>query len=98
MTTGSCVVTGGCVESPHYGGGNYDNNEACTITFQQGGPIKFDGFNTELSYDKLTIGGAAYSGSTAPTEIVVQNGAAATWHSDTSVTQSGWRMCMASGT
>ena len=94
-TTGSCVIAGRCIASFNHGSGNYDNYENCAITFKQGGEVRFDSFDTERSYDILTIDGTPYSGSTAPAGVTVQESTSATWRSDGSDTQAGWRMCMA---
>ena len=70
VTAGSCTTSESCFQSPNYPS-NYDMDGTCTIKV-----LRSDGANEKLfvkafdtvpTYDKLTIGGTPYSGTTGPT-------------------------------
>lgn len=91
MDTENCIRSGNFPSA-------YDNDETCVISvdLSRAGPISVAAFATESGYDKLFVNGNSYDGSTGP-EGVVPN-ADIVWISDGSVTDSGWRICPASGT
>jgi hypothetical protein len=50
-------------------------------------------FETEKSYDTLTVGGVDYSGTLGPKGIFLQPGTLIQWKSDTSTQKKGWHLC-----
>ena len=50
-------------------------------------------FMTEGVYDKLTVGGVDYSGSTKPRNGTVLGNGLIQWTSDSSAVASGWKIC-----
>eukprot|EP01045_Picozoa_sp_COSAG04_P006650 COSAG04_NODE_331_length_16597_cov_7.054310_8_plen_996_part_00 len=92
----SCpVVEGGrCVTSRNYPS-NYQSGDSCTITARGSGTVSSEGtFSTESCCDYLTIGGARYQGSLAPSGVIVADGASITWWTDGSVTSAGFQLCI----
>jgi len=85
-----CEENGNCVQSKNHPG-QYGNNEACTIQLGGSVPVTVEAFSTESSYDFLTVGGQAYSGSSGPSSGSYTG--SITWASDYSVTSTGWRLC-----
>ena len=75
------------------------HNERCNITVADAGQISAVGtFATESYYDYVTLGGQQYSGSTGPSEVILQAGAVINWHtdymnSDGSSGLVGWTLC-----
>ena len=86
--TGKCAVDGNCFSSLDYG-----NYESCTFTIIGGGMLNVVSFNTENNYDKLTVGGTQYDGTTGPQGVVVSAGEEISWSSDVSSTRSGFEIC-----
>lgn len=75
---------------------HYTNHHDCEITAS--GPFTVEEFHTENYFDKLTIDGTVYSGSSSYSYSSVPRGemtATGTiqWHSDFVVTNKGWKMC-----
>jgi len=85
-----CEENGNCVQSKNHPG-QYGNNEACTIQLGGSVPVTVEAFSTESSYDFLTVGVQAYSGSSGPSSGSYTG--SITWASDYSVTSTGWRLC-----
>jgi len=85
-----CEMDGACMQSNNHPS-NYGNSEDCTIQITGSISISVDAFNTEATFDKLTIGGRSYSGTTGPASGSYTG--TITWTSDSSVTKSGWRLC-----
>jgi len=86
-----CEMDGNCIQSSNHPS-NYGNSEECTIQITGGSiSLSVDGFNTEATWDKLTIGGRPYSGTSGPASGSYTG--TITWSSDSSVTRSGWRLC-----
>jgi hypothetical protein len=56
------------------------------------GPIAVESFNTESGYDKLTVNGMEYDGTTGPSGITPTT--FIVWSSDSDATLGGWRLCM----
>jgi len=81
-----------CVQTANYPS-NYGDNQQCTITVASAGTINVDTFNTETRYDKLTIAGTVYMGSSGPEGLSVSAGDQLSWSSDTSATRAGWKLC-----
>ena len=77
------------------GSGNHGNNERCTIAVNAAGTLTATSFSTESGYDYVTIGGQRFSGSTGPRGVSVAAGSSFSWHTDGSVTRSGWVICLA---
>ena len=92
-TTGDCSVTGDCFRSPNYPS-HYGDSQSCTITVHSGGILSVSAFDTEKNYDKLTVNGVVYSGSSGPSGVSVSAGATITWLSDSSSTSSGFEICL----
>merc|ERR1712151_169081 len=57
--------------------------------------IRVQSFNTEGGYDLLQVNGVDYSGTDGPVGVTPVG--EVVWSSDYSVQQTGWRLCMASG-
>ena len=90
---GPCTVDGACARSPNYPS-EYSNRQTCTITptsLAVGRRLSATAFNTERTYDKLTVNGRRYSGTVGPSNVLL--GSAFTWSSDGSVTGAGWEVC-----
>ncbi|CAK0889422.1 unnamed protein product [Prorocentrum cordatum] len=92
--TGYCTLDGSCVESHNFPQ-NYNNNQGCIleISAEFSAPIIVESFNTEASFDYLTVNGQLYSGSAGPSGITPTS--SISWTSDHTITQSGWRLCAA---
>ena len=88
-----CEETEGrCIQSKNYPS-QYGNSEACTVTIYGNFNLNVEAFSTEDRYDFLTMGGTRYSGSSGPSSGTYSGTIA--WASDSSVTNSGWRVCKA---
>lgn len=78
-----------CVSSQNYPL-DYGNNQACTISL--GFPeIRVVAFNTESTYDKLTVNGIEYAGTAGPNGVTPET--EIVWASDFSAARSGWQIC-----
>ena len=92
-STGPCKTYGNCACSSNYdasctfySGSKYKNNEECTVTFSSSAVLTSWAFSTEHVYDKVTVNGVQYSGSTGPDGVVASS---MTWWSDGSVVRDG---------
>eukprot|EP00662_Eupelagonemidae_sp_cell21_P058105 gene58105-biopygen29697 len=97
MSTGPCVADGSCITSSGYhpsANYGYDSDEDCDITPLMPGQLVVEAFQTEAVYDKLTIAGTDYESSNGPTGVVVGTSTIITWHSDNSVEDKGFRICL----
>ena len=99
VTSGSA----NCVVDPHTGCvsdgiGNHDNGENCTIEVLTNGVLSAAEFVVEAhatcAYDYIRIDSTKYCGTTGPTDVAVTAGTILTWHSDHSVTTTGWDICL----
>merc|ERR1712194_909972 len=91
VRSGSCTTDGnGCAKSPNYPSG-YNKNQACLL-HSDGITIGSVVFVTEKGYDKLTLSGQQYSGTTGPAVGEFVEGSI-NWTSDYSVQASGWKIC-----
>ena len=94
MTVGSgCTTSGPCFQSLNYPN-DYGSSQSCTIKVQNAGVLSSVGFNTESGYDKLTIGGTVYQGTSGPSNVAVSVNTAITWSSDGSTQSSGFIVCL----
>jgi hypothetical protein len=97
-TTGECYLSDSdrCVHSyQHMGGGNYGNGDSCTITVHGGGTLHDTGsFSTESCCDYVRFGGNTYSGSSGPPDTTVNDGDQIEFHTDGSVTRTGFEFCL----
>jgi len=89
---GNCSVSEDCVASPNYPE-PYGNKDYCLISLPKPSLIEVTAFETEKGYDKLSVNGRRYSGTsllgetfTAWTDL--------TWRSDESVVERGWQFCL----
>jgi hypothetical protein len=95
-STGPCKASGNCACSSNYDAsctspsGTYNNYEECTVTFPPSSLLTSSAFSTESRYDKVTVNGVPYSGSTGPYGVVASS---MTWSSDHSVVRPGWKIC-----
>ena len=96
MNSGPCTIlqSGQCVGRPN----GYDSNEVCQITVTSSQvlgacPI----FDTEASWDHLTIQGADYDGDDCPQGILLDAGSVIEWTSDWSSNGDGWEICIEPG-
>jgi len=95
ITSGACTLDGtDCVKSPNYPS-NYGNRQSCSIGISNdawtGKGINTEAFNTESRYDKLTVNGNQYSGTSGPQLVTPTS--ALTWSADYSVVKTGWKLC-----
>ena len=88
-STGQCTVNGDCFSSL-----NYVNSERCTFTMGEDGALNVISFVTESGFDKLTVGGIQYDGTTGPEGISVSAGEEITWYSDEIETREGFEICV----
>ena len=96
-STGPCKTYGNCACSSNYdasctfySGSKYKDYEECTVTFSSSAVLTSWAFSTEHEYDKVTVNGVQYSGSTGPDGVVASS---MTWRSDFSVVGDGWKIC-----
>ena len=96
VNSGPCTIlqSGQCVGRPN----GYDSNEVCQITVTSSQvlgacPI----FDTEASWDHLTIQGADYDGDDCPQGILLDAGSVIEWTSDWSSNGDGWEICIEPG-
>merc|ERR1719277_2585712 len=89
LTGSGCQCAGDCISSLNYPA-NYGNNQECSVEFGSAVPLSFEAFNTESSYDFLTVDGVQYSGTSGPASGSYSG---LSWASDYSVTRSGWKAC-----
>jgi len=85
-----CEMDGNCIQSLNHPS-NYGNNQQCSVELYGAISLSVNAFDTERSYDVLSVGGRYYSGTSGPS-----NGAYSgtmTWSSDGSITRSGWKLC-----
>ena len=90
---GPCTVIGACVRSPNHPF-DYGVSQSCTITPESpavGWLLTATAFSTESGYDKLTVNGVEYSGTTGP--MGVELSGAFTWSSDGFSNRDGWEVC-----
>jgi hypothetical protein len=94
VESGPCTLanSGTCFRSPNYPS-NYNNNEQCTFTSQDSVSLSVTAFDTESGYDKLTVNGVQYSGTTGPGGVQVSAGSTITWTSDSSTSRTGFEIC-----
>ena len=96
LQSGSCTTSGNCFESPNYPS-DYGSDQACSIkvlSVGAGEKLGSIAFNTESGYDKLTIGGTAYSGTLGPGGVAVSNNDVMTWSSDGTSVETGFQVCL----
>ena len=99
VTSGSCKINtdDNCLVSSNYPN-NYDSSDYCGIEMIQSGKLNVEAFNTESSHDTLSVRSKKYSGNTnGPNGVVVQSGDMLYWKSDSSVTRSGFKICLTVG-
>ena len=95
-STGPCKASGNCACSSNYDescssySGTYNSNEECTVTISPSAVLTSSAFSTESGYDKLTVNGVQYSGSTGPNDVAASS---MSWSSDYSMVHSGWKIC-----
>ena len=96
VTSGLCTVASDatCFRSPNYPS-SYDDNQQCTITVaaHEEVTLSVTAFDTEVGWDKLTVNGVQYSGSTGPEGVQVAAGSTITWTSDDADFFSGFEIC-----
>lgn len=89
---GNCAIdSDGCFTD---GPGYYGADEDCEVCVLRSGTVTAITFDTESSYDRLTVGsGGSFSGTTGPTNVAVSAGDCITFTSDSSVQKSGFQLC-----
>jgi len=90
ITGSGCEAVGDCAQSNNHPA-NYGNNDQCQIELYGDVSIQVESFETERSYDRLTVGGSTYSGTSGPSNGVYTG--TISWSSDYSVTKGGWKLC-----
>ena len=81
------------------GTGVHGDNENCRIEVLTAGVLSaVGGFDVEphpsCAYDFIQIGSEKYCGDVRPNNIAVTAGTTIAWHSDHSVTNDGWEICL----
>ncbi|KAK3258195.1 hypothetical protein CYMTET_32750, partial [Cymbomonas tetramitiformis] len=99
LTTGECALynNDGCFRSPHYDaatGALYGASQSCSITVNYKGYLDVHAFSTEATYDTLTVGGVAYSGTTGPSLVAAAKSSTITWSSDRINFGTGFEICL----
>eukprot|EP01046_Picozoa_sp_COSAG06_P019400 COSAG06_NODE_1382_length_9623_cov_4.820559_5_plen_1213_part_00 len=91
--------SGRCVHSRNHdeSNGKYHSGDSCTVTMNGGGTIHVTDFQTESSYDYITLNGQHYGGSTGPPDTYMGDGDTFTWQTDDSVQNHGWEICISGG-
>merc|ERR1719401_345237 len=89
---GDCETDADCIQSPNYPA-SYGNNHYCKIKTTTPGKVSVKDFDTEGQYDKITISGTGYAGSTGPDCVEIKS--SMEWTSDNSVVRGGWKICLA---
>ena len=95
VTSGAqyCHITGAQGSCVTDGAGSYGNRESCTVRADTTLWVSATEFDTENRYDRITIGGRAYSGRSGPSNVQMNAGSVLTWRSDGSVTRPGFVIC-----
>jgi hypothetical protein len=90
VDSGLCTVdsTAACFRSPNYG-----SSQQCTITAHEAVTLSVTAFSTEAGWDKLTVNGVQYDGTTGPGGVQVAAGSTITWTSDSSAREAGFEIC-----
>ncbi|CAE7218497.1 unnamed protein product, partial [Symbiodinium necroappetens] len=94
VTSGQCTLEAdGCISSPSYPR-SYPDDSSCSIHVPTGNTdaIQVVSFQTESGYDKLRVNDLDYSGTSGPYGVVPQGTIG--WSSDSSVSGSGWKICL----
>ncbi|GMH73073.1 hypothetical protein TrST_g10227 [Triparma strigata] len=89
---GTCYVNGNCFGTGSTSG-TYNNNERCTFTFSDTAAFAVGRFNTESGWDKLTVGGVEYDGTSGPSDGSVTAGEQFTWTSSDLYNRPGFEIC-----
>jgi len=96
-SSGACTVdANGCIMSPNYKRSSFNQygvNQTCAFTVTGSYAIDVKDFNTEKTYDFLTVNGNKYSGGSGNSPVGVVPSGKITWLSDSSVTNFGWMLC-----
>jgi len=103
VKAGKCIMDCGCATSPGFPN-NYPSDEGCKFLVTTSGAIKVEHFNTEESYDVLSVGAANSGGGSRRLQKwsgqgaglqghVVQKGAEVFWKADSSAEGTGWKLC-----
>ena len=90
LVSGSCVVSGDCVQSPNYPL-DYDD-ESCTF-YAPPGWISRVAFDTELNHDLLYLAGEVYHGDFGADGTELPVGGLIVWKPDLFQTRKGWELC-----
>ena len=82
VDSGPCTVdsTATCFSSPNYQS-TYGNLQQCFITAHEAVTLSVTAFSTEAGYDKFTVNGVHYSGTTGPEGVQVAAGSTIIWRS-----------------
>ena len=97
VTSGACMVSPGgeCWRTPNYPN-NYPATSTCAIAVSGSGGVRATAFDTESSYDSVTIAGNKFSGTGVndlTTGVAVLDGSTISWRSDSSNQRSGVEVC-----
>ena len=76
------------------GPGRYANYEDAIVHTRRAGILQSVEFDTETTYDYLQIGSSRYSGRNGPNNLALPANAAIKWHSDRSVQDHGFTICL----
>ena len=96
VNTGLCTTSGSCIYSPNYPS-NYGNSQTCKITVKSAlsdDILRSQAFNTEWNYDKLTVAGKTFSGTTGPSGITMAVDDIISWRTDSGSVKSGFHVCL----
>ena len=93
VVSGPCESDANCISRSAYA-----DSETCTFTVGGTFALAATSFNTEASYDILTVDDVSYSGqgiAFGPECVPVTPASTITWVTDSSVTNIGWTVCVA---
>mmetsp|Transcript_17689 Transcript_17689/g.41596 ORF Transcript_17689/g.41596 Transcript_17689/m.41596 type:complete len:108 (+) Transcript_17689:72-395(+) len=81
-----------CFKSTNFDNGDCPNNDNCQLWVANWRNFVIDVvyFGTELGYDKLTVNGVDYSGTSGPQGLIPKD--VISWTSDDSVRKGGWKI------
>jgi hypothetical protein len=107
IKSGPCTVNGACFQSPQYpsyygNGQSYGTTTVCEIEvgslagFEAGATLMPIVFNTHRNKDILTVNGIGYSGTSGPSNTVVEEGDVMRWFSGGRWGSGGggWKICL----
>jgi len=93
VTDGQCSTQGSCFLSPGYPG-HYWNDQHCDIRVDKEGFLDVQHFDTEYTWDVLTVDGIHYSGGRGPSGVHVTPDSIIRFETDGTTAYAGFKICM----